>query len=236
MVSSPYRQNDQPKKKSTSKRSSGKSSNYILTDIFCGLWFMGSVGLNLVNAFFKIAPEGEKRVVASSIVKFLDDLPVMPLIEFAWVVACFYLAFRVFVEMRRRKLFIHPVWWIGFGSLLFCGTVGLKGSILQYPLLMSAFFVGIIQHLEIIFWDVPRKSYVLYAIMGVAYLAEIWWQYEMLPFHQDYESFLQLILAFLNMELNWLGFQPIQMLWALGVGVFGIEGAHMARKAIRRYA
>ena len=237
MVSSPYRsQNDKPKNKKNRSSSTGTSSNHLLTDVFCALWFAGSLGLNTVNGFMRIAPEGEKRIVASSVVGFLDSLPVMPLIEFGWLAGCFIFAFQVFKVMRKKRLFTHPVWWLGFASLVFCGTVGFKGTILQYPVLMSAFFVGMIQHFEIIFWDVKRKSYVLWAIMGVAYLAEIWWQYEMFPFHSDYDSFLQLIMAFLNMELDWLGFQPIQMFWALVVGVFGIEGAHMVRKAVRRYA
>ena len=240
---SPYKTGQQrteppkPKESSKPKKKQSKASSANLVPAYC-FWvvlFLASIGLNVYNVYNRFAPEALERFVASGVYEFLFALPAFGLAAFLfWVGALVASGFIVRI-MYRNKLWGNPVWWILLFSSVFCLTVGLSRILASLPFLLALAIVGIIQYLEIIFWNARRKTTVLWIVVALAYLVEIWMQYEMLPFHHDYATAWGLARDMTGMSFNWEGFKPVQALLAL-VGIFGIEAGERMIKLVRDHA
>lgn len=173
--------------------------------------------------------------MASGILGFIGDLPLIGFLSFCFRIGAFVLAYFLFQAMRKHKLWKNPVWLLIWLTSLYAGIVGLANVILTFPLLMAAFVVGFLQYLEIIFWNARKPGIHLWFLVIGAYSIEIWLQYELMPFHTDYETFLGLVQAMFSLgNFNWQGFEPIQLLFA-GIGIFGIELSERIAGIVEKY-
>ena len=200
--------------------------------IVLGLW---SLAINLHNVYSKFAPEATSRFIASGILNFTAGLPLIGFLSFCFRIGAFVLAYLLFQSMRKHKLWKNPVWLLIWITCLYSGVVGLGKVILTFPLLMAAFVVGFLQYLEIIFWNARKPGLHLWFLVVGAYSIEVWLQYELMPFHTDYDTFLGLVQAMFSLgDFNWQGFEPIQLLFA-AIGIFGIELSERIAGIVEKY-
>lgn len=200
--------------------------------IALGLW---SLAINLHNVYAKFAPEATSRFIASGIMNFIGNLPLIGFLSFCFRVGMAVLAYMLFQAMRKHKLWKNPVWLLLWITSLYATIVGLGNVILTFPLLMAAFVVGFLQYLEIIFWNARKPGIHLWFLVIGAYSIEIWLQYELMPFHTDYATFLGLLQGIFSLNaFNWAGFEPIQLLFA-AIGIFGIELSERVAGIVEKY-
>ncbi|MEM9008565.1 MAG: hypothetical protein AAGE59_34275 [Cyanobacteria bacterium P01_F01_bin.86] len=201
--------------------------------LILGLW---SVAININNVYSHFAPEATARFIATGILDFIASLPVFSLLAFLFRLGMGIAAYLLFGIMRDKKLMTNAIWLIIWCTCLYAAVVGLGQVILTFPLLLAAYSVAALQYMEIIFWNAKKPAAHLWALVIAAYAIEIWLQYDMMPFHSDYQTSLGLIRGLTSLgEFNWSGFQPIQCLFA-AIGIFGIELSERILKIVERYA
>lgn len=238
---SPYSNSNRSKKEApkpkTPKKSqkSASSANLIPAYFFWVILFLTSIGINVYNVYNRFAPQTMERFLASGIYDFIFGLPVFGFVAFLVWVGALAAVFFTLRTMHRYKLWGNPVWWI----ILFCSAfvlvVGLSELLLSIPFLVALSIVGLLQYLEIIFWNAKRKTTILWIVVITAYLIEAWMQYDMLPFHHDYTTALGLVKDMMGMSFRWEGFKPLQGILAL-VGIFGIEAGDRMIKLVKKCA
>ncbi|MEO0867562.1 MAG: hypothetical protein AAFY17_03750 [Cyanobacteria bacterium J06642_11] len=203
--------------------------------VFAFTLFTSSICLNVYNVYRHFAPASFERFIASGIFQFLEELPAFGFIGFLFRLGSAAAAFFIFKQMRKHKLGLNPVWWMMFATSIYFTLVGLANVLLTLPFLLAMALVGGLQYFEIIFWNARRKSVFLWLVVLAAYTIEVWLQYDMLPFHADYDSALGLVTAMTGLSFNWQGFMPIQCIFA-AIGIFGIEAGERLLGIVDNYA
>ena len=226
--------------RSSSQRSSSNSYDPVVNGLpgktfalVLGLW---SIAINITNVYNHFAPEASARFIATGILNFIGALPVFSLLAFLFRVGMALIAFLLFRTMRQKKLMTNYIWLILWFTCLYGALVGLGQVILTFPLILAGYLVVALQYAEIIFWNAKNPGAHLWVLVAVAYGAEFWLQYNMMPFHSDYATSMGLISGLMGLgEFNWAGFQPIQCFFA-AIGIFGIEISERILKIVERYA
>ena len=216
----------------TSKRK--HSANKLPGRILVWVLFISSIVLNIFNVYQRFAPAVSERFIATGILNFLFKLPIFNFLGFSFRVGAVVFAIYLVHLMRKYGYGMNPVWWLMFSSSVYLALAGIATTLTTLPFLLALVLVGGLQYLEIIFWNAPRRSVFLWLLVVGAYIAEIWMQYDMLPFHRDYASAWELVKAFSGFGFNWDGFQPVQMIVA-AVGILGIEAGEKLLKIIERH-
>ena len=219
-----------PKKK---KKSNSQAANLFPAYCFWVILFLASIGINVFNVYNRFAPQALERFIASGIYEFIFSLPVFDFVAFLFRLGALIATLAIVRIMHQNKLWSNPVWWILLFNSVFALTVGLVEMLTAIPFVVALAIVGIIQYLEILFWNAKRKTTVLWIVVVIAYLIEIWMQYDMLPFHHDYSTAWGLVKGMAGMSFNWDGFRPVQGLLAL-IGIFGIEAGDRMIKLVKK--
>ncbi|MEM8610461.1 MAG: hypothetical protein AAGF93_00470 [Cyanobacteria bacterium P01_H01_bin.105] len=190
----------------------------------------------MINVYNHFAPEATSRFVATGILNFIAALPVFSFLAFVFRLGAGILAFMTFMTMRDKKILVNPIWLILLFTCVYAAVVGITEVILTFPIILAAYIVAALQYAEIIFWNARRRTTWLWLLVIAAYSMEVWLQYQMMPFHVDYQTSLGFLAGLMSLgEFNWMGFEPLQCFFAL-IGIFGIEISERLLKIVEKYA
>ena len=230
--------NDNPSGQESAKHKKRKSKhvspNLLPAYFFWAVLLLTSLGLNIYNVYSRFAPESRERFAASGIFEYLFSLPLFGLVAFVFWCASAYATYVVVSEMLKGKHWTNPVYWLLTGIGALCVLTGLEGLLINFPVVLAASAVGMMQYLEILFWNANKRSKVFWAVICITYVVEIGLQYEMLPFHHDYPSTVAFVQGLMSMDFDWTGFRIFQLFLAV-IGVFGVEAGDRMIKLVKSH-
>ena len=154
-----------------------------------------SLLLNVYNIWSHFTFAATERFLATGLITALKIMFIWPFLKFGFWVATAIAGIWLFTFIFKQRQARNPVLWGLFSLTVACNFMGLENTILQFPVLLAGIIVIAIQYVEIIFWNTRRRSVYLWLLMLIPYGFEFGLQYEMMPVHMHYDTFLGFIQA-----------------------------------------